>query len=67
MLQNHKTRFQDPVYLKLLTLLLSCIMKYLLHLQTDEEKIKLMEQEEYQGITFIKFLCFVSKKSLFFF
>jgi len=36
-------------------------MKYLLHLQTDEEKVKLMEQEEYQGIiTFIKIslLCF---------
>jgi hypothetical protein len=32
-------------------------MKYLLHLQTDEEKTKLMEQEEYKGITFIKFLC----------
>ena len=42
-------------------------MKYLLHLQTDEEKTKLMEQEEYQGITFIKKFCFVSKKSLFFF
>ena len=43
-------------------------MKYLLHLQTDEEKAKLMEQEEYQGIiSFKTFLCFVSKKSLFFF